>query len=110
MQTPSTAPYFVRGAKVTVGANNLLLCWQPNKKLRDRQLGHFTIEERIGKHNQKLKLPTTLRLHPVFHVNNLRPCSTTFLRQHVSVTVPKEDDHEFDVSRIFVVCIKSLHG
>jgi hypothetical protein len=52
----------------------------------------------------------TVRLHHVFHVNNLRPCSIAPLRPDVPVPVPEGDDEEFDVSHISVVCIKSLHG
>jgi hypothetical protein len=81
---------------------------QPNRKLRDRQLGPFTVEEQIGKHSYTLKLPATVRLHHVFHVNNLRPCSTAPLRPAVPVTVHEGDDEEFDVSHISIVCIKSL--
>jgi hypothetical protein len=77
-------------------------------KLRDREHGPFTMEEQIGKHNYRLKIAATLRLHLVFHVNNLRPCSTAPLRPAVPVTVPEGDDEEFDASHIFVVCIKSL--
>jgi hypothetical protein len=75
---------------------------------RDRQLGPFTMEEQSGKHSYRLKLPATLRLHLVLHVNNLRPCSTAPLRPTVPVTVPEGDDEEFDISHISVVCIKSL--
>jgi hypothetical protein len=64
---PSTAPHFVRGDKVTVVTKNILLHGQPNMKLCDRHVGPFTFEEQIGKYNYILKL------HPVFHVNNLRP-------------------------------------
>jgi hypothetical protein len=70
---PSTAPHFVRGGRVTIVTNNLFLRGQPNKKLRYRQLGPFTFEEHIVKHGYRLKLPTTVRLHPVLHVNKLRP-------------------------------------
>jgi hypothetical protein len=66
------------------------------------------MEEQIGKHSYKLKLPATVRLHHVIHVNNLRPCSTNPLRPAVPVTVPEGDDEEFDVSHISVVYIKSL--
>jgi hypothetical protein len=107
---PSTTPHFARGDKVSVVTSNLFLRGQPNRKLRDRQLGPFIVEEQIGKHNYILKLPATVRLHPVFHVNNLRPCSTASLRPAVPVTVPEGDDEEFDVSHIYVVCIKSLPG
>jgi hypothetical protein len=87
--------------------NKLFLRGQPNMKLKDRQLGPFTVEEQIGKHSYMLNLPTTVRLH----VNNLRPCSTAPLRPAVSVTVREGDyGEEFDVSHISVVCIYSLHG
>jgi hypothetical protein len=107
---PSTAPHFVRGDKVIVVTNNILLRGQPNRELRDRQLGPFTVEEHIEKHNYKLRLPTTIRAYQVFHINNLRPCSAASLRHDVPINVPKGDDDEFDVSRIFVVCITSLPG
>jgi hypothetical protein len=105
---PSTTPHFARGDKVSVVTTNLFLRGQPNRKLRDRQLGPFSVEEQIGKHGYRLKLPPTVRLHHVFHVNNLRPCSTAPLRLAVLVTVPEGDDEEFDVSHISLVCIKSL--
>jgi hypothetical protein len=107
---PSTTPHFVRGDKVSVVIANLLLRGQPNRKLRERQLGPFTVDEQLGKHSYRLKLPAIVRLQHVLHVNNLRPCSTAPLRPAVPVTVPKGDDEEFDVSHIFVVCVKSLHG
>jgi hypothetical protein len=95
---------------VSVVTSNLFLRGQPNRKLRDRQLGPFTVEEQIGKHIYILKLPATIRLRLVSHVNNLRPCSTAPLRPAVPVIVPEGDDEEFDVSHISLVCIKSLPG
>jgi hypothetical protein len=83
---------------------------QPNRKLIDKHLGPFSMEEQIGKHSYRLKVPATLRLHHVFHVNNLRPFSTAPLRPAVPVTISEGDDEEFDVSHISVVCIKSLPG
>jgi hypothetical protein len=105
---PSTAPHFVRGDKVTVVTKHLFLRGQPNKKLRDRLVGPFTVAEHIGKHTYILTLHVTVRLHHVFHVNNLRPCSTPSLRPIVPVTVPEGDDEEFKVSYISAVCIKAL--
>jgi hypothetical protein len=105
---PSTTPHFARGDKVLVVTTNLFLRGQPNRKLRDKQLGPFTVEEQIGKHIYRLKLPGRVRLHHVFHVNNLRPCSTAPLRPAVPVIVHEGDEEEFDVSHISVVCIKSL--
>jgi hypothetical protein len=50
---PSTTPHFVGGDKVSVDTTNLFLRGQPNMKLRDRQLGLFTVEEQIGKHSYR---------------------------------------------------------
>jgi hypothetical protein len=102
---PSTAPHFVRGDKVTIVTKNILLRGHFYMKLRDRELGPFTFEEHsIGKHNYILKLPATMRLNPMFHVNNLRPCSTASLGHVVPVTC-LGDYEEFDVSHISDVCI-----
>jgi hypothetical protein len=95
---------------VSVVTANLFLRGQPNRKLKDKQLGPFTVEGQIGKHSYRLKIPATIRLHHVFHVNNLRPSSTAPLRPYVPVTVHEGDDEEFDVSHISAVCIKSLPG
>jgi hypothetical protein len=71
---------------VTVVTKHLFLRGLPNRKLGNRQLGPFKVEEQNGKHNYILKLLATVRLHPMFHVNNLRPCSTTSVRHDVPVT------------------------
>jgi hypothetical protein len=68
------------------------------------------MEEKIEKPSYRLKLPSTVRLHPVFYVNNLQPCSIDSLRPIVPVSIPEGDDEDFDVSHIIVVCIKSLLG
>jgi hypothetical protein len=46
----------------------------------------------------------------MFHVYNLRPFSTVYLRHVVPVSTPKDDDDEFEVSHIYDVCIKSFQG
>jgi hypothetical protein len=71
---PSTTPRFVRGDKVTIVTSNTSLRGQPNRKLRDRQLGPFTTGEQIGKHEAQLKttVPIDNTLTVVFHVNKLK--------------------------------------
>jgi hypothetical protein len=44
----STALHPVQGDNVRVVTKNLFLRGQPNRKLRNRQFGPFTIEEQIG--------------------------------------------------------------
>jgi hypothetical protein len=97
---PSTAPHFIQGDNVSIVTKNLFLLGQPSRKLRDRQLGSFTIEEQIGKHSYKLPLPTSVRLHSVYYINNLKPCSTSSLRLAIPVNVYEGDDEEFDVFQI----------
>jgi hypothetical protein len=111
LSEPSTAPHVIRGDKVSIVTTNLFLREQSNIEVKDRQLGPITVEEHIGKHNYILKLPMTVRLHPLFHVNNLRPtCSIASLRPLVPATLLDGADEEFDVSHISDVCIKSLRG
>jgi hypothetical protein len=106
----STAPHFVRGDQAIVVTKNLFLRGQPNRKLRDRQLRPFTIEEYIGKRSYyKFELTATVRLHKVFHINNLRPSFTTFLRHVVHVTTREGDDDEFEVSHISAMCASSRY-
>jgi hypothetical protein len=54
---PSTAPHFIRGDKVTVVTKNLFLRGQPNRNLRDRHVGPFTVEEQFG--NTQLQIEIT---------------------------------------------------
>jgi hypothetical protein len=73
---------------VIVVTKNFFLRGQANMKLRGRQLGHLNVEEQIGRHNYTLKLTLTLRSRKMFHVNNVRPRSSTSLRPNVPVTTP----------------------
>jgi hypothetical protein len=62
---PSIAPQFDRGDTVTLVTKHLFLCGQPSKKLRDRQLGPFIVEEHIS----ISMLWAIEHLQPAFHEN-----------------------------------------
>ena len=73
-QQPSRvkAVEFKPGDKVWLSARNIQIK-QASRKLGPRQLGPFTVVERVGDLDYKLSLPPQLKLHPVFHADRLSP-------------------------------------
>ena len=49
---------------------------RPNKKLDLKNLGPFAVTDVIGTQAYRLRLPPTMRIHPVFHVSLLEPAHT----------------------------------
>ncbi|KAL3685904.1 hypothetical protein R1sor_003926 [Riccia sorocarpa] len=58
------------GEKVWLSTTNLRLIG--SRKLNPRYIGPFTIQQRIGAVAYKLELPSSMKIHPVFHVSLLR--------------------------------------
>src|SRR6202021_3705750 len=44
---------------------------EPSAKLKDKRYGPFKIIDKPGTHSNKIQLPRTWRLHPVFHISLL---------------------------------------
>ncbi len=73
------------------------------KKLDQRFAGPFKIKERVGTHAYRLQLPSSMKIHNVFHVALLRKYRPPTLEgQHAEPPPPIEVDGklEYEVSRI----------
>jgi transposase InsO family protein len=70
----SAPPVFSVGDHVWLNRRNIQTT-RPSSKLDYKRLGRFRILEKVSSHAYKLDLPTSMRIHPVFHVSLLEPAS-----------------------------------
>jgi hypothetical protein len=97
---------FKIGDKVLLSAqyiNNPVDRNRPTRKLTPRYLGPYTISAVISTTAYKLDLPTTLRIHPVFHISKLKLYNETedFLRAIPPPPVILSDNsEEYEVEQI----------
>ena len=80
------APDFRPGDEVLLEGENLRTN-RPLKKLDHRRFGPFKIIRKVGKRAYRLKLPSTWRVHPVFHVSKL-----SLYHRHGTITLPPPPD------------------
>jgi hypothetical protein len=64
------------GDKVYLSTANLYLPSSMSRKLTARYLGPFQVEQVVNPVTYKLKLPSTMRIHPVFHISLIKPYKT----------------------------------
>ena len=60
-----------KGDRVLLSTKDLVFKERPVKKLVDRYVGPYTIEEVISTNAVKLWLPTSMRIHPVVNVSRI---------------------------------------
>uniref|UniRef100_A0A8C5C4I0 Chromo domain-containing protein n=1 Tax=Gadus morhua TaxID=8049 RepID=A0A8C5C4I0_GADMO len=70
------APHYAPGQRVWLRAKDLPLKGAP-PKLSPRFIGPFEIETVVNPCAVRLKLPPSLRVHPTFHVSQVKPVSTS---------------------------------
>ena len=64
---------FAIGDYVLLSTKHLTLYNQPCKKFKDRYIGPYKIMAKYSPHVYKLELPSTMTIHPVFHITSLTP-------------------------------------
>jgi hypothetical protein len=76
---------------------------RPSKKLDCKYYGPFRIGERIGIHAFRLKLPASLKIHDVFHIDVLEPAPPqSYLRNRRAETPGPAESAEgvYEVERV----------
>jgi len=58
-----------RGDRVLLSTKDLVFKERPSKKLMERYVGPYTIEEVVSSNVVKLQLPSSMRIHPVVNVS-----------------------------------------
>ena len=101
----SPAPTYQPGQKVWLSSRDLPLQVESHK-LAPRYIGPFEVDKIINPTAIKLKLPSSLRVHPTFHVSLLKPVSSSPLCPPAEPPPPPRiiDNHPaFTVRRILDV-------
>lgn len=92
-------PELQKGEKVYLLRRNIKTK-RPSDKLDHKRLGPFSIEEKTGPVNYKLKLPQSMkRIHPVFHISLLEKAPNN---AEIAINVEIEDarEEEYEVEKI----------
>ena len=91
----SEGPDFRKGDPVYLIRRNVKTK-RPSAKLDFTKLGPYEIEEVLGKTNYRLKLPKSMRIHPVFHISLLEPAP----KEAGTTQVEVEPDEEYEVEKV----------
>uniref|UniRef100_A0A383WFN5 Reverse transcriptase n=1 Tax=Tetradesmus obliquus TaxID=3088 RepID=A0A383WFN5_TETOB len=105
---------YAAGDKVYLSTSNLYLPSSMSRKLTARYLGPFKVERVVNPVTYKLKLPPTMRIHPVFHVSLLKPYKTceefTNRQESTPVQPAVAEDNQWYVEALLDKSIRTHHG
>ena len=97
-----TAPIFRPGDRVWLDAQNIKTR-RPSAKLDHRRIGPYEVENMVGSHAVRLRLPDTVRIHPVFHVSLLELAADDpfpWQTQPPPPPIEVDGEEEWEVERI----------
>ena len=93
------APQLKKGDKVYLLTKNWKVKKPRTKKLDYVKVGLFSVEERTGPVNVRLRLPRDTRVHPNFHILMIKLADQSTLLQETFHYQP-EEEQEFKVEQI----------
>ena len=96
-----TEAHFAVGSQVLLSTINLTPKFGV-KKLYPKWLGPFTVTHQVNDVAYKLKLPDSLKIHPVFHVSLLKPYSSDGKVQPPAGFLTEEGDLVWYVEKILL--------
>ena len=98
----SLAPIFKKGDKVWLDTRNLKM-ERPSKKLSERYIGPYTVNEVISPAACRLELPLAMGNHNVFHTSLLRAAATDPLPGQQKTSQPRVATERDKVGREWMV-------
>ena len=97
------APNYKVGDKVWLSTTNLHLT-RTSKKLSERWVGPYVITKLVGNNAVELKLPRSMKIHPVVNISQVKPYKERLpgqpLQKPGPVTVTEDHDVEYKVDYI----------
>ena len=91
-----------KGDKVLLSTKDLVFKERPSKKLTERYVGPYAIEEVVSSNAVKLRLPSSMRIHPVVNVSRIVCYKEQVKGQNVEEGKPVEIEgvEEWEVEKI----------
>ena len=96
------APTYQPGDKVWLNARNITTR-RPSVKLDHKRLGPFLVTALVGKYTCRLELPTTMKIHNIFHACLLEPAASDPFPGQIIPPAPPVDvdgEEEWDVTDV----------